>query len=127
MSEALTRGIRVRVEAAYVPSRSAPRQALYLFAYQVTIHNEGRMPVQLLERRWTITDATGHSEQVQGPGVVGEQPRLEPGGSFEYTSFCPLKTQMGSMQGIYRMVTADGERFDAHVAPFTLALPHALN
>ena len=110
-----------------MPARSVPQQGLYLFAYQVTICNEGRTAVQLLARRWTITDATGHSEAVQGPGVVGEQPRLAPGETFNYTSFCPLKTQVGSMQGAYVMRTADGERFDALVAPFTLALPHALN
>ena len=127
MSEAITRGVRVHVDASYVPARSAPHKNLYFFAYHVTIRNEGDNPVQLLTRRWTITDGTGRVEEVHGPGVVGAQPRLEPGQIFEYTSFCPLTTQVGSMHGSYQMLTDSGDAFDARIAPFTLALPHALN
>lgn len=127
MSDTLTRGIRVRVKATYVPEQSAPGAGRYFFAYSVTISNEGTETAQLLSRRWTITDGEGTTQVVDGPGVVGEQPVLEPGRSFEYTSFCPLPTAVGSMHGIYRMVTPDGSSFDARIEPFTLAVPHALN
>lgn len=127
MSEAVTRGIRVSVRTIYVPARSAPQKSYYFFAYQVTIANEGLVPVQLLARYWVITDGTGKTEEVAGPGVVGVQPRIEAGGKFQYTSYCPLPTQVGNMCGSYQMVLDDGEGFDATVAPFTLAAPHALN
>ena len=87
----------------------------------------GSETAQLVSREWIITNADGEVERVKGPGVVGEQPVLPPGGSFEYTSYCPLKTAVGSMHGSYQMVTASGERFDAVIAPFTLAVPNALN
>jgi ApaG protein len=83
--------------------------------------------VQLVSRHWIITDGDGRTEEVQGPGVVGEQPVLQPGESFEYSSFCPLPTKIGSMHGTYQMVTAAGSRFDAEIAPFSLAVPTALN
>lgn len=127
MSEAITRNIRVSVETAYVPGRSAPQKNLFFFTYHVTISNEGEVPVQLMTRHWTITDGTGRVEEVRGPGVVGAQPRLEPGETFQYTSFCPLPTQVGSMLGSYQMVNDTGETFDVAIAPFTLATPHALN
>ncbi len=127
MSHAVTRNILVAVESAYVPGRSNPHKNLYFFAYHVTIRNEGVEPVQLLTRHWTITDAKGHIEEVHGPGVVGEQPRLEPGEDFKYTSYCPLHTQVGSMHGTYEMLGENGGHFDVRIAPFTLALPHALN
>jgi ApaG protein len=127
VSDTVTRGIRVRVRSLYVPEQSAPTAGRYFFAYTVNISNEGSETAQLVSRRWTITDGEGTTEIVDGPGVVGEQPVLTPGGAFEYTSFCPLPTAVGSMHGIYRMVTADGGRFDALIAPFTLAVPHSLN
>jgi ApaG protein len=127
MSNAITRGVRVRVESRYVPERSSPEQGYYFFAYRIRISNEGEEQVQLVSRRWTITDAHGRVEQVAGPGVVGEQPVLPPGQSFEYTSFCPLPTPIGSMHGTYQMVTANGVQFDAEIAPFSLAVPTALN
>jgi ApaG protein len=127
VSEAVTRGIRVRVESRYVAERSAPREAYYFFAYHIRISNESDERVQLVSRRWTITDADGHAEEVHGPGVVGEQPLLAPGESFEYTSFCPLPTPIGSMHGTYQMVPDGGARFDAEIAPFSLAVPTALN
>ena len=126
-SDAVTRGVRVQVSTSYVPGRSAPHKNFYFFAYHITIINEGSIGVQLLTRRWTITDGTGKVEEVEGPGVVGAQPRLKPGERFEYTSFCPLTTQMGSMHGSYQMVTEEGEQFSARIAVFTLAVPHALN
>jgi ApaG protein len=125
-SEAVTQGIRVQVQSQYDPNRSRPHQNQWFFLYTVRISNESSVTVQLLSRHWIITDATGHVEEVRGPGVVGEQPVLGPGQSFEYTSGCPLTTPFGSMHGTYQMVTTPGGRFDATVASFTLSEPHAL-
>jgi ApaG protein len=127
MSDTTTRGIRVQVESRYLAEQSSPRDGQYLFAYHIKISNEGSTRAQLVSRRWIINDADGHVEHVHGPGVVGEQPVLDPGDVFEYTSFCPLRTTVGTMQGTYQMVTVDGDEFDAVIAPFTLAMPHALH
>ncbi len=126
-NDTTTRGIRIEVKSTYLSERSSPRDSQYLFSYQVRISNVGTETAQLVSREWIITSAEGDVEHVKGPGVVGEQPVLAPGGSFEYTSYCPLKTAVGSMHGSYQMVTGDGERFDAQIAPFTLAVPYALN
>ena len=126
-SDTTTRGIRIEVESSYLSDRSSPRDSQYLFAYHVRISNVGSETAQLVSREWIITSADGEVERVKGPGVVGETPVLPPGGAFEYTSYCPLKTTVGSMQGSYQMVTADGEKFEANIAPFTLAVPNALN
>lgn len=127
MSDTTTRGIRIQVTSAYIPERSSPEQHYYFFAYQVRISNVGKETAQLISRRWIITDANGEEEEVRGPGVVGEQPVLAPGAAFEYTSFCPLKTAVGSMHGAYQMQTEDGETFDAVIRPFSLAVPTAVN
>ncbi|HEX2459222.1 MAG TPA: Co2+/Mg2+ efflux protein ApaG [Vicinamibacterales bacterium] len=127
MSDTTTRGIRVQVTSTYLPERSSPRDCQYLFAYHIRVSNVGSETAQLVSREWIITSADGEVERVKGPGVVGEQPVLTPGSSFEYTSYCPLKTSVGSMQGSYQMMTADGEKFEAQIAPFTLAAPHALH
>jgi ApaG protein len=127
VSDTTTRGIRIQVESAYVPDRSSPKEGSYFFVYHVRISNVGSETAQLISREWIITDAEGEVERVKGPGVVGEQPVLAPGGGFEYTSFCPLKTSVGSMHGSYQMVTGDGEKFDALISPFTLAVPNAVN
>lgn len=127
MSKATTRGVRVEVRSAYVEEQSSPEDDLWFFAYHVTISNVGQDRVQLLTRHWIITDGDGQVREVEGPGVVGEQPSLDPGESFEYTSACPLPTPVGTMQGTYRMVTSDGDRFDAEVAVFGLATPGALH
>ena len=126
-SSTTTRGIRIEVRSEFLPERSSPRDGSYLFQYDVRISNVGSETAQLISREWIITNADGEVERVTGPGVIGEQPVLPPGGSFEYTSYCPLKTSVGSMQGSYKMMTADGEKFDAQIAPFTLAAPHALH
>ncbi len=126
-SDTTTRGIRIEVQSAYMPERSAPSDAQYLFEYHVRISNVGSETAQLISREWIITNADGEVERVKGPGVVGEKPVLTPGTSFEYRSFCPLKTSVGSMQGSYQMVTANGDQFDAMISPFTLAVPNALN
>jgi ApaG protein len=127
MSDTTTRGIRIQVKSTYLSDQSSPRDNHYLFAYHVRISNIGSETAQLISREWVITSAEGEVERVKGPGVVGEQPVLTPGSSFEYTSYCPLKTPVGSMQGSYQMVMANGEKFDAAIAPFTLAAPHALH
>ena len=111
----------------FLPDRSSPREQQYLFAYHVTITNVGSEAAQLLSRHWIITNADGEVQEVDGPGVVGEQPVLEPGASFDYTSFCPLTTSVGTMHGTYTMGRAGGETFEATIAPFTLAVPNALN
>jgi ApaG protein len=126
-SEAVTRGVRVRVRSRYVPERSRPADKRWLFAYTVQIVNESELPVQLISRHWIITDAKGHVEEVRGPGVIGEQPRLAPGEQHEYTSFCPLETSFGTMHGSYQMVAESGEQFDAEIAPFSLSEPYAIN
>ena len=125
-SEATTRNIRVRVQAEYDPGRSRPQQSLWFFLYTINIANEGRETVQLLSRHWVITDGMGKVEEVQGPGVVGNQPVLAPGQSFEYTSGCPLTTPFGSMHGTYQMISKEGERFDIEIAPFTLTEPYTV-
>ncbi|HXO20536.1 MAG TPA: Co2+/Mg2+ efflux protein ApaG [Thermoanaerobaculia bacterium] len=127
MSDTTTRGIRVQVTSFYDAERSSPQENYYFFAYQVRISNVGAETAQLISREWVITDANGEVQKVQGPGVVGEQPILAPGDAFEYTSFCPLTTQVGSMQGSYRMMSSQGESFDAVIAPFSLAVPNAVN
>ncbi len=127
MSVAVTRGVRVEVRSRYIPERSDPDDSFYFFAYRVHISNEGDTTVKLVSRHWIITDGDSQVEQVRGPGVVGEQPTLEPGESFEYVSACPLRTQVGTMHGTYQMVPEGGAQFDAAIAPFTLALPNVIN
>jgi ApaG protein len=125
-SEATTRSIRVQVRAQYDPGRSNPHQNQWFFLYTVTITNEGRDTVQLVSRHWIITDAMGKVEEVQGPGVVGNQPVLAPGQNFEYTSGCPLTTPFGSMHGTYQMIGPGKEQFDIEIAPFTLTEPYSI-
>ena len=127
MSDRTTRGIRVQVASLYVPERSSPEDGYYFFAYRVRITNEGGERVQLLRRHWRISDADGSVQDVEGPGVVGKQPVLEPGQWFEYTSFCPLRTPLGWMEGEYEMAAPGGEMFSAAIARFSLEVPHAVN
>jgi ApaG protein len=127
MSDTTTRGIRIQVRSEFLPESSSPRDGHYVFQYHVRIANIGSETAQLISREWTVTNAEGEVEKYKGPGVVGEYPVLPPGGVFEYRSFCPIKTPVGAMQGTYQMVTADGDRFDAVIAPFTLAVPNAVN
>lgn len=126
-SEALTNGIRVHVHARYSPERSAPGNSHWFFLYTITISNESDQQVQLLNRSWLILDAEGKTEEVHGPGVVGKQPILQPGQSFEYTSGCPLATPFGSMAGRYEMERADGTTFRADVGKFELRQPTAIH
>lgn len=122
-----TEGIKVVVRSVYVPEQSSPRARRYVFAYTVTIANEGEAAAQLKSRHWIITDGDGRVEEVKGPGVVGQTPSLAPGEQFEYTSGCVLTTPRGEMRGTYQMVRPDGRAFDANIAPFSLALPFSLN
>jgi len=126
-SESTTRGLRVEVEARYSAEHSQPIANHWFFLYTIRISNEGSETCQLVSRYWIIRDATGRVEEVEGNGVVGEQPVLEPGDSFEYTSGCPLGTPFGSMEGTYQMVTEDGGHFDAEIARFDLREPGAIH
>ncbi|HET7711416.1 MAG TPA: Co2+/Mg2+ efflux protein ApaG [Thermoanaerobaculia bacterium] len=127
MSDATTSGIRVQVESFYIDDQSDPDSGQFFFAYEVRISNVGHERAQLISREWIITDSDGNVHRVEGPGVVGEQPELGPGESFTYTSFCPLRTPVGVMEGTYIMVRDSGESFRARIAPFTLAVPGVLN
>jgi ApaG protein len=113
----------VRVQSQYLPEQSSPRDDRYVFAYTITISNESKRTAQLRTRHWIITDARGAVEEVRGDGVVGEQPKLSPGQSFQYTSGCVLTTPVGTMHGTYRFWCDDGSYFDAVIAPFSLASP----
>jgi ApaG protein len=126
-SEAVTRSIRVSVVAEYAPNQSRPQQGEWFFLYTITITNEGPVTVQLLSRHWVITNGAGEIQEVRGPGVVGEQPVLDPGESFTYTSGCPLTTPFGKMEGTYQMVTRTREQFDVRIAPFTLSEPYTVH
>ncbi len=121
------RQISVTVESFYVPERSEPTERYFFFAYRVRIANEGEETAKLMSREWIITDGDGNQQVVRGEGVVGEQPLLQPGEAYEYTSFCPLPTEVGAMEGTYFMKSAAGEIFRAEIAAFTLAVPGVLN
>lgn len=122
-SEAVTNNVRVEVHSQYSAARSRPFKGEWFFHYTVRITNEGDEKVQLISRHWIITDATGSTEEVEGPGVVGAQPVLAPGESFQYTSGCPLPTSTGMMHGTYQMVSESGEYFDVEIAPFAMKEP----
>jgi ApaG protein len=128
LSDTTTRGIRIVAVSEYEPERSSPAESYYFFSYRIRIENHGEAAAQLLSRLWIVTDDRGEVTRIEGPGVVGETPLLQPGVSFEYTSFCPLPTAVGTMEGHYVMLlSATGERFEARIAPFTLAVPGAVN
>jgi ApaG protein len=120
VSEAVTNGIRVEVMSQHSAENSRPSQGEWVFQYTVRITNMSVDTVQLVSRHWIITDAVEHVEEVRGPGVVGAQPVLAPGESFKYSSWCPLKTPTGMMQGTYQMVGPGGSQFDIEIAPFAL-------
>jgi ApaG protein len=126
MTTSLNR-IEIAVETDYLESQSDPDDQRFVFSYTITIRNEGTVPAKLLNRHWIITDADGNTQEVKGEGVVGEQPRLDPGQGFRYSSGAVIKTPVGAMQGSYEMLTDDGEHFDALIEPFTLAKPGLLH
>lgn len=119
--------INVHVATSYIDEQSEPDSGRYVFAYTITISNSGDVAAQLMSRHWIITDANGKVQEVNGDGVVGEQPHLNPGEEFRYSSGAVLETPVGAMQGLYRMEADDGIAFDAPIAPFTLAVPGLLN
>ena len=119
--------IEITVKPNYIPERSNPVRSYYFFSYHITILNRGDKQVQLLSRYWHITDGQGNTEDVHGPGVIGKQPKMFPGEIFEYTSFCPLPTPMGFMEGSFQMIDDSGNEFDAIIKPFRLVAPQVLN
>lgn len=127
MAESKKYEITVVPQAAYLAEQSDPSRNQYAFAYTITLTNTGSVPAQLLSRHWIITDSDHHVQEVKGLGVVGQQPLLKPGESFEYTSGCRLATPRGSMQGSYEMWRDDGRKFDVEIASFALEMPHTLH
>lgn len=123
MYESVTRGIRIRVTPQYLDDQSSPEESEFLWAYTIDIANESEETVQLRSRVWLITDGAGNTEEVRGPGVVGETPVIEPGGSFSYTSGCPLRTSSGIMVGSYQMTDGKGDLFDVAIPAFSLDSP----
>ncbi len=123
----IQRKISVDVETVFVGGQSSPESHRYVFAYTITIHNQGNMPAKLLNRTWLITDSNGKVQKVHGAGVVGEHPYLRPGEQFRYTSSTVIETPVGSMRGSYEMVDDNGIHFDAPIAPFSLSVPRTLH
>ena len=119
--------LEIQIATQFLDDESKPEQDRYVFAYTIRIRNLGRLRAQLLSRHWIITDANGKVEEVRGDGVVGEQPRIEPGDEFTYSSGAVLQTAVGTMQGSYDMLGDDGTRFDAPIPPFTLSMPRTLH
>jgi len=126
-SEAVTNNVRVEVRSSFAPEHSQPVQGVWSFYYTIRITNEGHETVQLISRHWVITDQAGHVEEVKGPGVVGVQPVLAPGESFEYTSGCRLNTPNGVMRGTYHMKSDFDDKFDVEIAPFALSEPYTVH
>ncbi|HEX9998792.1 MAG TPA: Co2+/Mg2+ efflux protein ApaG [Abditibacterium sp.] len=127
MSICTTQGIRIAARPFYLAEESDPAAEKWVFAYEITISNEGNAPVMLVDRRWIIKDAHNNIEEVEGDGVIGQTPLLAPGTSFTYQSYCPLHTNYGFMRGSYGMIREDGERFEAEIAPFALLPQWMLN
>lgn len=119
--------IKVDVESRFLPDQSDEEGHRYVFAYTITIHNQGKLPVKLLTRRWLITDAGGKLQEVAGDGVVGEQPTIRPGNYHRYSSFSVIETPVGTMEGSYGMIDKEGESFDASIPVFRLAVPGIVN
>ena len=119
--------IKVEAETDYIAGQSTPDDNRYVFAYTITISNQGTVPAKLLARHWYITNADNNVQEVIGEGVVGEQPHIAPGESYQYTSGAILETPVGSMHGSYQMIADDGNRFEANISPFNLSIPHVLN
>lgn len=119
--------IEVNVKTEYLAEHSDPSAERYVFAYHISIHNAGDLAAKLVSRHWLITDGNEQTEEVKGMGVVGEQPEIEPGDTYVYTSGAALRTPVGMMQGSYQMLAADGTRFEAPIPPFTLAIPEQLH
>lgn len=126
MPNQITRGLEVFVESCFVPEQSSPEQNQFVFAYRIRLRNHGDMALKLISRHWVITDSTGEINEVRGEGVVGQQPVLKPGDSYEYTSGSHLHSPLGTMHGTYQMITEEGEVFDAAIPVFRLMVPGVL-
>jgi len=126
-STTLTDSIRIEVQTAFLADQSDPPEDRYVFAYTITIRNQGKLPARLLTRHWLITDANGKIEEVRGDGVIGEQPRILPGQLHRYSSGAVLDTPVGTMEGSYNMLSDDGISFEARIPRFRLAVPGILN
>ncbi len=125
---AVTKGIRVEVKSSFLPGQSEPGSSRFYFSYHIKITNNGPTRVQLVSRQWLITDGLGRSEEVKGPGVIGQQPQLNPGESFEYESFCPLSTPTGTMKGTYQMLCLETQQgFQAEIPEFFLVEPSSFH
>ncbi len=122
-SETITQGIKIEVFPEFIPEQSSPEENKYTFAYQIIITNDGDRWAKLVSRHWIIIDADGNREDVEGPGVVGYTPELSPGESFEYTSFCTINTNWGTMEGSYKMLREDDSSFEAEIKRFYLVYP----
>lgn len=127
MQKTETRDFSIKVNVVYVAQESKPDQNYHFFAYKISITNSGNSPAQLMSRYWLITDSRGHKEEVRGPGVVGVQPKIQPGQTFEYESACPLHASTGSMKGHYQFVAENGESFTVEIPEFYLIAPTALH
>lgn len=127
MSITTTRGIQIAVKPRFLAAESRPEANQFVFAYDITISNLGQQGAKLDSRHWVITNGNGESQDVRGPGVVGQQPYLAPGDRFGYSSFCPLDTPVGTMAGSFQMIDDSGQCFDAEIAPFRLSLPGTVN
>ncbi len=127
MNNSQDHDVKVQAEAFFVEEQSLPERGQYVFAYRITIRNDGKLPAKLITRHWVITDANGKIQEVHGEGVVGEQPYLRPGEEFQYTSGAILETPVGTMQGSYQMIADNGTHFDAEIPAFTLTIPRTLH
>lgn len=127
MSEKQNYNTEIDIETRYITEQSEPDKERFVFSYTITIRNKGETPTRLLRRHWIITDGNGNVQEVEGEGVVGEQPYLKPGEGFRYTSGTILPTPLGSMHGSYKMITDDGHEFEAPIPTFTLSIPNALH
>lgn len=127
MEQGIDYALDIEIATRYLGEQSEPEQDRYVFAYTIKIRNTGNVPARLLSRRWLITDANGKVQQVEGEGVVGEQPWLRPGERFQYTSGAVLETDLGTMEGSYSLIADDGMQFDAPIPPFTLTVPRTLH
>ena len=121
-SDTVTQGLRIEAAAQYLPSESDPERGRFIFIYRIRMTNSGDQPVQLMNRSWLIIDANGKREVVKGEGVVGKQPKLAPGETFEYTSYCPLRTDWGTMEGHFQFTQEDGGEFDGQVGRFYMVI-----
>ena len=122
-----SQSISIAVSPNYLPSRSDLSKPIFFFSYSILIKNNSGETVQLRSRYWNITDGNGNVEEIRGPGVVGKQPIIKNGEIFEYTSYCPLPTDFGVMHGYFEMITDNGKKFKAKIAPFRLSIPHSVN